>query len=117
MQQNRQLQGGEEMGRKSVYLLCVAHGGGQEWEAFSLDFDLAVQGNSFEEVKGSLETAIRNYVEAAMAQPEPARTQLLNRRVPLRTKLLWWWRIARWAFFDRRPTKESTVGFPVPCPA
>lgn len=105
------------MAGSSRIILCVAHGRDQQWEAFALDFDLAVQARSYDEAKQRLEVAIRHYVESALAQPEPVRKQLLSRSVPLRTKLLWAWRIGKWALFHRTRAEESTVGFPVPCPA
>ena len=99
------------------YLLCIARGRDQGWEAFCLDFDLAVQGRSFEEVASLLKTSIKAYVEAAMSEPEPVRQQLLNRSVPLRTMLMWRLRVALWALFSRKRDDGSTFGFPVSCPA
>lgn len=102
----------------TYHLSCVVHGRANEWEAFCLDFDLAVQARSFDEVIDNLKVAIAAYVNTADAEPEPIRTQLLARRAPLFTRLLWRWRVAKWAL--RAPgtrTEESTFGFPVPCPA
>ncbi len=100
------------------YLLCIAHGRDSKWEAFCLDYDLAVQGNSFEEVRGRLHHAIEAYVHAAMAEPDPvSRRELLHRAVPLRTRLLWRFRVALWALLSREREHESTFGFPVSCPA
>lgn len=66
-------------------LYCIASGRDHQWEAFCLDFDLAVQGQSYEEVRHSLHRAILHYVHEAIEQPEPARTALLKRRAPIRT--------------------------------
>ena len=100
------------------YLYGIAHGRDGEWEAFSLDFDLAVQGRSFEEVSGLLQEAIQAYVKTAMEQPEPARSNLLNRRVPLRIRIGWALRIAFWTTFrNKKNTQESTFGFPMSCRA
>jgi hypothetical protein len=98
------------------YIYGIAHGRDHEWEAFSLDFDLAVQGRSFEEVSQRLTEAVGAYVASAMEEPEPARTALLTRTVPLRVRLLWGMRIALWTMFHGKRTEESTFGFPVSCP-
>lgn len=102
----------------SRYMLGIAHGRDSgEWEAFSLDYDLAVQGRSFEEVSKLLKEAIDAYVTTAMEQSEPARSELLRRTVPLRVRLMWTCRIAIWTLFPKESTEESTFGFPVSCPA
>lgn len=62
---------------------CVAEGRGDQWEAFCLDFDLAVQGHSFEEVYTKLDEQIMLYIESAMQQAEPDRERLLARRAPI----------------------------------
>ena len=85
-------------------------------EAFSLDFDIAVQGRSFEEVSELLAEAIQAYVESAMEEPEPIRQALLERSAPFRTRLMWAFRVALWALLRKKRTEESTFGFPVSCP-
>lgn len=99
------------------YLYCVAHNHGDQWEAICLDFDLAVQSRSFDEAQAQLQEAIRSYVEDASAQPEPTRSQLLHRRAPLRARIAWLWPLVARAIFDRNRDDDSTVGFPVACPA
>ena len=101
----------------SRYIYGVAHGRNGEWEAFSLEFDLAVQGASFEEVSELLTEAVRAYVATAMEQPEPTRSELLGRTAPLHVRLMWGLRVAFWTMFHRKRTEESTFGFPVSCPA
>jgi predicted RNase H-like HicB family nuclease len=101
----------------SRYLQAVAHGRNGQWEAFSLDFDLAVQGRSFEEVSDLLKQAVYAYVASAMEQPEPAKSKLLQRTVPRRVRLVWGLKIAIWTMFHKKRTQESTFGFPVSCPA
>jgi predicted RNase H-like HicB family nuclease len=101
----------------SQYIYGIAHGRNGQWEAFSLDFDLAVQGSSFEEVSDLLREAVKAYVATAMEQPEPIRSRLLRRSVPLRVKLVWGLKIALWTMFHKKRTEESTFGFPVLCPA
>ena len=98
-------------------LWCVARGRNHEWEAFCLDFDLAVQGRSFEEVISLLKEAIQLYVQTAMHEAEPARSALLSRAAPFGIKLAWRLRIALWALFARKRAEESTFGFPLSCHA
>lgn len=100
-------------------LLCVAHpsevGG---WEGLCLDFDIAVQGKSFDEVKAHLQHAIVSYVQDAMKEEESQRTRLLNRRAPFLVRLVWGWRFFIATIRDRRDDDNNVaVGFPVSCPA
>jgi len=95
------------------FLLCVAHRHGMEWEAICLDLDIAVQGRSFEEVQNGLNEAVSSYIEDALKEPEPTRSQLLSRRAPLFVRIAWLWRFIIPAIFDRKDDRGSTVGFPV----
>jgi predicted RNase H-like HicB family nuclease len=81
-------------------LWCVArrHRDG-EWEAFCLDFDLAVQGQTYDEVVGLLREAIAAYIETANHEAEPARQKLLARHAPFTNKLLWRLRVGLWNLF------------------
>lgn len=100
--------------------LCVAHpseAGG--WEAFCLDFDIAVHAGSFEDVKRCLEHSIHTYLVDAMNEDEPHRSALLNRRAPLYVRAAWGLRLLKNAIFNgrRRNDNDVTVGFPVTCQA
>lgn len=66
---------------------CYAEGQDGDWEAICLDFDIAVQGDSFLEVFQSLNKAIGLYLEATTALSEPDRARLLNRSAPFGVKL------------------------------
>ncbi len=94
----------------------IAHGREGVWEAYSLDFDLAVQGRSFEEVAEGLRKVIATYLQDAAAEPEPARSRLLSRRVPLRVRLMWAWHFFWFALRGRKSDVDSTVWLPVACP-
>jgi hypothetical protein len=99
-------------------VLCVASGRGHEWEAFCLDFDLAVSGESFEAVRTSLFNAINMYIATAAAQPEPVRKRLLARKAPLLVRLVWAWR-AFWSTLSIRASRDdvpATIEF-LACPA
>ncbi len=98
-------------------LICVAHGHEGAWEALCLDFDLAVQGRSLSEVRNSLENAINDYVDAARAEAEPARSKLLNRRAPFAVRFMWAIRFFTRTIFGQNSASDSTVGFPVSCHA
>jgi len=67
----------------SPYLRCYAEGRPGEWEAFCLDFDLAVQGESLPEVIESLDTAISLYLERVGELPAAEKSRFLRRRAPL----------------------------------
>jgi hypothetical protein len=103
--------------KMSRYIYGVAHRQHGQWEAFSFDFDLAVQGRSFEEVAERLKEAVNAYIATALEQPEPTRSKLLRRIAPLRVRFAWAVRIAFWTMFLNRRAAESAFGFPVPCPA
>jgi hypothetical protein len=100
-------------------VLCVASGQGSRWEAFCLDFDIAVQGQSLEEVRELLRDAIEMYVQTADAEPEPNRTRLLARKAPFLVRFMWAWRVF-WSTLLIRATRRdgdpATVEF-ITCPA
>jgi hypothetical protein len=74
----------------SQYLRCCAEGRPGHWEAFCLDFDLAVQGESLPEVIESLSTAIALYLERVTELPAVERGRFLRRRAPFAGfKFLW----------------------------
>jgi predicted RNase H-like HicB family nuclease len=66
---------------------CYAEGGDGDWEAICLDLDIAVQGNSFEEVFASLQEAIALYLEAVADLPPEDQASLLRRPAPLSVRL------------------------------
>ena len=99
-------------------VVCSAARGNDLWEAFYLDYDLAVQGRSFDEVRRDLFIAIEMYEQAALEEPEPVRSQLLSRKAPFFVRLMWAWRL-----FVARISRKSRCGnpapfeFPLACPA
>lgn len=68
-------------------LRCYAEGHEGSWEAFCLDLDIAVQGESFEDVFHALSEAIKLHVETVMTLSEPDRARLLDRPAPLALRL------------------------------
>ena len=63
-------------------LLCFARGNDRGWEAICVDFDIAVQGGSFDAVRTLLDEAIASYVADAMEETSDVRARLLARRAP-----------------------------------
>ncbi len=68
-------------------LRCYAEGRDGEWEAICLDLDIAVQGESFEEVFRSLGDAISLYIESIANLPEAERSAFLDRPAPFSVRL------------------------------
>jgi hypothetical protein len=104
----------------TMVVQCFAQSDGELWEGFCIDFDLAVQGGSFEEVQESLHKAILMYVNSAIAEDSwDDRVRLFTRRAPLAVRLKWAFRQARAALARRKPGathQEVAMGFPVSCP-
>ena len=66
---------------------CYAEGRPGDWEAVCLDFDLAVQGGSFDEVYRELNESISMYLEYIRSLPEDERARFLGRRIPFALRL------------------------------
>jgi hypothetical protein len=100
-------------------LICIAKGQDEGlWEAICLDLDIAVAGESFDEVKAILNQAVASYFADAQREDEPTRSQLLNRRVPFWSRLRWTWPFVLAVLFDRKQKDaKATYEFPVTCPA
>lgn len=61
---------------------CYAYGKGNDWQAICVDFDIAVEGDSLQEAKESLNSCIQMYLERIAELPEAERKQLLRRKSP-----------------------------------
>ena len=68
-------------------LTCYAWGQPGDWEAICVDFDLAAQGESLDEVRSELRDAVETYLEYISELPEKERAGFLNRKVPLELRL------------------------------
>ena len=97
-------------------LRCYAEGREGDWEAICLDLDIAVQGQSFDEVFRSLTEAIEVYLESVSALPESERARLSNRPAPLsvRTKFL---RYVVRSYFADGDDGQYRHQFTLPCVA
>ena len=94
-------------------VVCYAEGVQDSWEAFCVDFDLAVQGRSFEDVYHKLDQQIGLFLEGVMALPENERVRLLNRKMPLinRIKLF---SIVSWSILSNHGNKlHHTYDVPI----
>jgi predicted RNase H-like HicB family nuclease len=76
------------MDPKQLILKCYAEQEENCWVAVCINFNLAAQGDSFEEVKTKLEAMINDYVYDALAGEDKAyAAQLLSRSAPLSARL------------------------------
>ena len=98
-------------------LRCYAERRHGKWEAFCIDFDLAVQGNSFEEVYHSLNRAIADYVERVHELPVRDRDRLLRRRTPLSEQLSFLLSLLRSALRSRGGDDDERHGYTLHCAA
>lgn len=70
---------------RNLMLRCYANKHGDQWQAFCIDLCLAVQGDSFPEVKQKLEHMMLEYVYDALAgEDREFAEQLLNRKAPFK---------------------------------
>ena len=62
---------------------CFAEMKGEGWQAFSLEFGLAAQGESFEDVRDKLASMIQDYIFEAAGEDRKYAPELLARRAPV----------------------------------
>jgi hypothetical protein len=101
-------------------LTCFARGRPGEWEAICLDYDIAVQGQTFEEVEKLLAISIQDYVESAQQESDEVRDRLLRRTVPARVWLAYVFGFV-WHSLSRRRRRDDgdrlEHSFQMSCPA
>lgn len=97
-------------------ILCYAEGHGDQWEAFCLDFDLAVQGKSLPDVRAKLADQIGLYLESVWSMPAAERDAFLNRRAPLKLRLRFAW-LALCTLFRGQVEDQTRVQYPEDVPA
>jgi hypothetical protein len=68
---------------------------GARWEAVCLDFDLAAQGRSQDEVIGKLREQVALFLDGVAALPAADQARLLRRKVPLWLRIRWLSSVAR----------------------
>ena len=70
---------------------CLAERKDGYWQAFSLEFGLAVQGETLADVKHRLESMIESYVyDALVGEDREHAMQLLTRKATLKVFLKYW---------------------------
>lgn len=75
---------------------CYAEQEAAYWVAVCLNFNLAAQGESFEEAKAKLEGMITEYVhDALVGEDKPYSAQLLSRRAPLSSWLKYYFIVVK----------------------
>lgn len=97
-------------------LLCYAHGREGSWEAICVDYDVAVQGSSFEEVREILNEAIATYIEDALAESPSDRNRLLGRHAPIYVKFSLAIKFLLYVLF-RNSDGDQQANFSISCPA
>jgi hypothetical protein len=80
---------------EAIRVWCYADRRDGKWEGFCLNFDLAVQGDSLEDVRVKLNEQICLYLESVQDLPKEERSAFLNRRAPLTMRLRAAWTIFR----------------------
>jgi hypothetical protein len=97
-----------------IVLLCYAEGSGDAWEGICLDFDIAVQGTSAQDVMTKLDAAIKDYLEYVRSLPKSEQKRFLSRHAPLYVSLkLAFKTLSAW-LCHRRDTK-GRHSYSVPC--
>ena len=72
---------------KTIQVRCMAEGQEGHWEAICLDFDLAVQGDSFEDVYHGLNKMVVGYLEVVESYSASDRKRFLRRKAPFLLRL------------------------------
>ena len=103
---------------ENTTLLCAARRRGGVWEASCLDLDIAVEGQTFEEVHSLLNSAISSYIADARQEGDVDRDRLLSRQAPLSVRLAWLWPFIWRALLGRNHGgPDKAIEFQVACPA
>lgn len=78
---------------KPIKIFCYAEGRPGDWEAICPTFDLAAQGESFEEVRRVLHEMIADYIMDISTLPEAECERFLKRKAPLSVRLKIYYRL------------------------
>lgn len=108
-------------------LRCFARSDERGWEAICVDLDIAVEADTFENVRTVLIEAVQAYIQTALKQEPDVCHQLLSRRSPFHVRAMWAIRLTihlmapptqRRATHGRAERPVSLqAGFDLPCPA
>ena len=98
-----------------LMLRCYAERKNGIWQAFCLDFTLAVQGDSVEEVKNKLESQILEYVHDALVGKDKKHAKdLLERKAPLKYWLKFYFFIALYHVQKAQQDFVRLLELPIP---
>ena len=96
---------------------CYAEGRPGNWEAVCLDFDLAVQGGSFDEVYKELNESISMYLEYVRGLPRDEQVRFLSRKVPFGLRMKFILILLVTTLFNNGRNDRDCAGFLVHCKA
>jgi hypothetical protein len=103
-----------------LVIRCLAERKGDQWQAFSLEFGLAAQGDSLPEVKSKLVYMIQTYVTDALIGEDRAHAfELMNRKAtwPIYLKYYWTKALSKvTSLVDRKLYREPLALEPRACP-
>ena len=94
---------------------CYAEGKPGEWEALCMNFDLSVQGGSFDEVCRDLKEAISMYLDYVGKLPKEEQKQFLNRKAAISLRLKFILTLLLLDIFKTREDDKDCAGFLVHC--
>ena len=97
-----------------MYLRCIAEGHNGQWEAVCLDFDLAVQGQSFEDVRRRMAEAVTSYLECVSELSESEKAQFLSRKAPWHMRLRFAWHLFWHILRDGGDSNSASFSLPAP---
>lgn len=105
-----------------LFVRCFAEKSGDQWQAFSLEFGLAAQADTLDEVRAKLDVMISCYFEDALVGEDAKHAELLLNR---KSTLAVWCKYHLYYVLGRlrKQTSDRTKLFsetlplaPVPCP-
>lgn len=88
---------------------CYAYSNGDRWHAICTDLDIAVDGESYQEVEAALDICIGMYLKSISELPEQDRRQLLTRRAPWHVRA--WLAGSTWAHQLKRANDRRARSF------
>lgn len=72
------------MSNKNILFRCYAYKEESDWVAINIDFTLATQGETFEEVEKKMVAMVQEYILDAATTDREYAEELLNRRAPMK---------------------------------
>lgn len=88
---------------------CYAYSNRDRWHAVCTDLDIAVDGESYQEVEAALDICISMYLKSISELPESERRRLLTRRAPWHVRA--WLAVSTWAHQLKRAKDRHARSF------